>query len=153
MAGVTGWKRGSSTVTERGSDYAGQMAEMGEWKREGYCIWLNHNSGKEIRMEKNEVLKSLESLMKHIESGKIHVFAHQEAAIREVVKEYHTGESPMAAYHQLEDWMHKQTEKPVSIISAMAWGGLTVIRNMGCIDWDTMRSLYGEFMSKQMDLR
>lgn len=61
--------------------------------------------------------------------------------------------SAMTAYFELEQWLYEQKNKPVEIKSAMLWGGLFVLHNSGMIDWDSMRSLYGEFMSKQMDLR
>lgn len=61
--------------------------------------------------------------------------------------------TPMAAYLSLEDWLYGEKEKSIEIKSAMLWGGLWVIHTMGCIDWNTMRNLYGEFMSKEMDLR
>lgn len=35
----------------------------------------------------------------------------------------------------------------------MVWGALWVVKEHGDIDWDTMRKLYGEFMSKKMNLR
>ena len=82
-------------------------------------------------MEKNEILSSLESLKKNIDDGKIEVHAHHEAALKEAIKDY----------------------QPVEIKSAMIWGGLWVVKEMGCISWDEMRNLYGEFMSKQMNLR
>lgn len=60
---------------------------------------------------------------------------------------------PMSAYFSLENWLYSQKEKPVEIKSAMLWGGLWVIHHMDQINWDTMRNMYGEFMSKQMGLR
>ena len=60
---------------------------------------------------------------------------------------------PMSAYFTLENWLYSQREKPVEIKSAMLWGGLWVVNKMDCIDWNTMRNMYGEFMSKQMGLR
>lgn len=60
---------------------------------------------------------------------------------------------PMSAYFTLENWLYSQKEKPVEIKSAMLWGGLWVVNKMDCIDWNTMRNMYGEFMSKQMGLR
>jgi len=63
------------------------------------------------------------------------------------------GKTVKQAYFDLENWLYKQEEKPIEIKSAMLWGGLSVLHNAGEIDWDTMRNLYGEFMSKQMNLR
>lgn len=60
----------------------------------------------------------------------------------------------MQAYFQLENWLYGDgSKKPIEIQSAMLWGALRVVRNHGDIDWDTMRRLYGEFMSKKMGLR
>lgn len=59
----------------------------------------------------------------------------------------------MQAYFKLEAWLYEHKEKPVEMKSAMAWGGLMVAHHAKEIDWNTMRNLYGEFMSKQMGLR
>lgn len=104
-------------------------------------------------MEKTEILDSLESLKRDIDEGKIEVHAHHEAAIKEAIKDYHINGNPTAAYFSLENWLYQQDEKPVEIKSAMIWGGLWVIKELGVISWDEMRNIYGEFMSKQMDLR
>lgn len=102
---------------------------------------------------KEDVLKSLESLMERIDRGDIEVLACHEAALREVIKNYHNDKTPMTAYFSLEDWLYEEDDKPIEIKSAMIWGGLWIVRTMGCIDFDEARKLYGEFMSKQMDLR
>ena len=104
-------------------------------------------------MEKNEILSSLESLKKNIDDGKIEVHAHHEAALKEAIKDYQINKTPTAAYFTLENWLYQQKNKPVEIQSAMIWGGLWVVKEMGCISWDEMRNLYGEFMSKKMNLR
>ena len=103
-------------------------------------------------MEKSEILPSLESLKKNIDEGKIEEHAHHEAALEEAIKDYHINKTPMAAYFTLEKWLYQQ-DKPTEIKSAMIWGGLWIAKEMGCISWDEMRSMYGEFMSKQMNLR
>lgn len=61
----------------------------------------------------------------------------------------------LKAYFSLEDWLYTDggKNKPVEIQSAMVWGALWVAQKQGEIDWDTMRGLYGEFMSKKMNLR
>lgn len=102
---------------------------------------------------KEDVLKSLESLMERIDNGDIEVFARHKAALKEVIKDYHVNKTPMTAYFGLEDWLYKEDDRPIEIKSAMIWGGLWVVSKMGCISWDEMRKLYGEFMSKQMNLR
>lgn len=102
---------------------------------------------------KEDVLKSLESLLKRIKDRDIDVLACHEAALKEVIKDYHIDKTPMTAYFSLEDWLYKSEDKSIEIKSAMIWGGLWVVSKMGCISWDEMRKLYGEFMSKQMDLR
>lgn len=102
---------------------------------------------------KEDVLKSLENLMEKIDNGDIDVFACHKAALKEVIKDYHIDKTPMTAYFSLEDWLYKQDTKSIDIKSAMIWGGLWVVHQIGCIDWNGMRNLYGEFMSKQMNLR
>lgn len=102
---------------------------------------------------KEDILKSLESLIERIEKGETEVFAHHKAALKTVIKDYRIGKTPMTAYFSLESWLYKENDKPIEIKSAMIWGGLWVVHKMGGINWDEMRKLYGEFMSKQMDLR
>lgn len=102
---------------------------------------------------KKDVLKSLESLMKRIDNGDTEIFAHHKVALKEVIKDYHINNTPMTAYFSLEDWLYEEDDKPIETESAMIWGGLWVVNKMGCITWDEMRKLYGEFMSKKMNLR
>lgn len=104
-------------------------------------------------MEKKDVLSSLESLQKAIENGKVEVYAHHKAAVDEAVKDYRENKTPMTAYFTLENWLYEQKDKPTEIKSAMIWGDLRIVKEMGVISWDEMRNLYGEFMSKQMGLR
>ena len=60
----------------------------------------------------------------------------------------------MRSYFKVEDFLYGSgKDKPLEIKSAMIWGALTVAFNHGDIDWDEMRNLFGEFMSKQMNLR
>lgn len=107
------------------------------------------------RLNKNEVLPTLEKLLEKIEKGEIEVCSYEKHALKQVIEQYETKERPMSAYFDLEDWLYNKggKDKPVEIKSAMVWGGLWIIKNMGCIDWDGTRIMYGEFMSKQMDLR
>ena len=99
-----------------------------------------------------DILKSLESLEKRGKDGEIEVFAHHEAALKAVIKDYHFTKTPMTAYFDLENnWLQK--DKPIEISSAVIWGALFVVSKMGCLSWDDMRRLYGEFMSKKMGLR
>ncbi|NFI04341.1 hypothetical protein FC959_07995 [Clostridium botulinum] len=107
------------------------------------------------KLEKTNVLSSLEDLLERIEKGEISVYAHEKDALKQAIEQYGTKERPMSAYFNLEDWLYNKNgkDKPIEVKSAMAWGGLWVIEKMGCIDWDSMRSIYGEFMSKQMNLR
>jgi len=59
-----------------------------------------------------------------------------------------------SAYFKLEDWMYGDgKEKPVEVQAAMVWGGLMVAHNCGAFDWNEARNLFGEFMSKKMNLR
>ena len=107
------------------------------------------------RLDKKEVLPSLENLLKKIEKGEIEVYAYEKDALKQVIEQYETKERPMSAFFDLEDWIYNKggKDKPIEIKSAMVWGGLWIIEKMGCIDWDSMRDMYGEFMSKQMNLR
>lgn len=106
------------------------------------------------RLGKQEVLPVLETLLEKIEKdGTIEVYAHEKDALKQVIEQYGTQERPMSAYFSLENWLYKQEDKPLEIKSAMLWGGLWVVHHMKCIDWDCMRNMYGEFMSKQMKLR
>lgn len=60
----------------------------------------------------------------------------------------------LPAYFKVEDFLYSNgKDKSIEIQSAMLWGALMVVRNHGDIDWDRMRELFGEFMSKKMDLR
>lgn len=60
----------------------------------------------------------------------------------------------MTAYFNSENWLYGEAkDKPIEIKSAICWGALSLAYNMGAIDWNTMRELYGEYMSKAMDLR
>lgn len=58
------------------------------------------------------------------------------------------------AYFELENWLYGAGKnKPLEIQSAMLWGGLFVMQKSGNFDWNEMRNLFGEFMSKKMNLR
>ena len=107
------------------------------------------------RLDKKAVLPTLENLFKKIEKGEIEVFACEKDALKQVIEQYETKERPMSAYFDLENWLYNEggKDKPVEIKSAIVWGGLWIIEKMGCIDWNGMREMYGEFMSKQMNLR
>lgn len=62
--------------------------------------------------------------------------------------------SVMTAYFSLEDWLYGNgKDKPIEVKSAMVWGGLWVAYKHSDLTWDELRNLYGEFMSKQMNLR
>lgn len=64
------------------------------------------------------------------------------------------GLTVMESYYKIEDFLNSGgTNKPIEIQSAMIWGGLLVAYNHGDIDWDSVRNIYGEFMSKKMHLR
>lgn len=61
----------------------------------------------------------------------------------------------LKAFFSLEDWLYtgEGKNKPMELQSAMIWGALWVVQKQGEIDWDTMRNMFGEFMSKKMNLR
>ncbi len=106
------------------------------------------------RLERQAVLPTLKNLLEKIEKGEVETHAYEKDALKQVIEQYGTKERPMSAYFDLEDWLNKNgKDKPIEIKSAMLWGGLWIIEKMGCIDWDNMRNMYGEFMSKQMNLR
>ncbi len=70
-------------------------------------------------------------------------------------KENDDGEktTTMEAYFSLEGSLYKEKNMSMETKSAMIWGALSVMNNQGIIDWNKMRCLYGEFMSKEMKLR
>ena len=105
------------------------------------------------KLENKEVLDSLKSLLNKIEKGDTEVYAYEKQALKQTIEQFETKESPMSAYFNLENWLYTQKDKPIEIKSAMLWGGLWVVNKMGCINWNTMREMYGEFMIKQMGLR
>ena len=84
----------------------------------------------------------------------VEIHAYQKIALKRLMEHTSTKtENPMVAYFELENWLYEQKEKPIETKAAMLWGGLWVVNHMKSIDWDTMRTMYGEFMSKQMGLR
>ena len=64
-----------------------------------------------------------------------------------------TKNRPLGAYYSLEIWLYNQKDKDTKTISSMLWGGLWILKEMGIITWDEMRTMYGEFMSREMGLR
>ena len=59
----------------------------------------------------------------------------------------------MSAVFKKQDWLYQQKDMSVELKSAMMWGALSVAHNTGEIDWDSMRNMYGEFMSHLMRVR
>ena len=64
-----------------------------------------------------------------------------------------TKNRPLGAYYSLENWLYNQKDKDTKTKSSMLWGGLWILKEMGIITWDVMRTMYGEFMSREMGLR
>lgn len=64
-----------------------------------------------------------------------------------------TKNRPLGAYYSLENWLYNQKDKDTKTKSSMLWGGLWILKEMGIITWDEMRTMYGEFMSKELGLR
>ena len=64
-----------------------------------------------------------------------------------------TKNRPLGAYYTLENWLYNQKDKDTKTKSSMLWGGLWILKEMGIITWDEMRTMYGEFMSREMGLR
>lgn len=62
--------------------------------------------------------------------------------------------SVIRAYFKVEDFLYGNgKDKSLEIKSAMIWGALLVVCNHGDLPWDEVKNLFGEFMSKQMNLR
>lgn len=103
----------------------------------------------------NEIILSLESILERNDEGEIQLHPHQKDAIEQVLERFRESSDPLAAWFDIECWMYdpRQKEKSIEIKSAIAWGALWVVNKMGRITWDTMRELYGECMSKLMNLR
>lgn len=105
-------------------------------------------------LDKKDVLPVIKNLLEKIDiDGTVEVYAYEREALKQIIDQYGTKERPMSAYFSLENWLYDQKNKPVELQSAMLWGGLWVVKELGCIDWNTMREMYGEFMSKKMNLR
>lgn len=60
---------------------------------------------------------------------------------------------PMTEVFNMESWLYAQKDKPIEIKAALYWGALRVACSTKAIDWDTQRLLFGEYMSKQLNLR
>lgn len=62
---------------------------------------------------------------------------------------------PLRAYFPVEDFLYLDAgkSKPLEIQAAMVWGALGVVHRLDVIDWDEMRNMFGEFMSKKLNLR
>ena len=106
--------------------------------------------------ESKDVLHTLKNLLKKLEEdNSLNVLSYEMEALKNVIEQYGDREHPMSAYFSLENWLNQEVnkDKPVEIKSAMIWGALWVIKQMNCIDWDEMRSMYGEFMSHKMNVR
>lgn len=64
------------------------------------------------------------------------------------------GNKVLPAVFSLEDFLYGAgKEKPLEIKAAMEWGALWAAKESGQIDWNTMREMFGEFVSKQIGLR
>lgn len=59
----------------------------------------------------------------------------------------------MDAYFSLENWMYESKDKPIEIKSAIIWGGLYILGKIGCINWEDTLRMYGDFISKNMNVR
>ena len=69
------------------------------------------------RLDKKEVLPTLENLFEKIEKGEIEVFACEKDALKQVIEQYETKERPMSAYFDLENWLYNEggKDKPVEL--------------------------------------
>lgn len=107
------------------------------------------------KQSSRDIVAGLERILKRINDGEFDVLAYEKDALKQIIEHIKLEKEPMEAYFSLEDWLYDShnADKPVEIKSAMIWGALWVVNQMGCIDWNSMRSCYGEFMSKQMNVR
>jgi hypothetical protein len=107
------------------------------------------------RLELNDLLPSLESLMDKINNNDFNILTHHKDALSQVIEHMRLKRTPLEAYFALEDWLYSKEnkEKSVDMKSSMIWGALFVLHKMEAIDWDQMRRMYGEFMSKTMKVR
>lgn len=65
-----------------------------------------------------------------------------------------TEKSLMAGYLDFEsNIIQNYKNTPIEIQSAMIWGALSMLTSQKTIDWETQKSIYGEFMSHRMKLR
>lgn len=58
----------------------------------------------------------------------------------------------MKAYRKTEDFVNESKDIPLEIKAAMIWGALTVVCNQGDLTLDKRKSIFGDFMSKQLNL-
>lgn len=102
-----------------------------------------------------DLLCSLESILEDANKGRFELQSHQKEALEDIIERVNMNQEPLAAWFDLECWLYdpKQKEKSIEIKSAIAWGALWIVKKAGCIDWDAMRKLYGECMSRLMGLR
>lgn len=115
----------------------------------------NHNN-----MSNGDLLTKLHSIKGHLQINSIDEasLAALDQVISMVQDELFSRDnsedrkSAVGAYMDLETRMYS-SGKPIETKSAIIWGALVILKDTGAIDWDTMRQLYGEFMSKEMKLR
>lgn len=104
-----------------------------------------------IKDNRGDLKRQLISLLDRLENNEEPRAFHIQS-LKDIIECFGDGNFPLQAYYSLEDWLNKQ-DKPIEIQSAMIWGGLWVLKQMGCIKWEDMKSIYGEFMSKKMNVR
>lgn len=93
-----------------------------------------------------------ESLQKNVNKGTLQISNRQKEALTEAIQQMKEREKALPAYFTLKNWLYDQ-KKPLKIKSAMCWGGLSILKEMNVITWPEMKQLYGEFMSKIINLR
>lgn len=54
---------------------------------------------------------------------------------------------------ECEFYEHRKFNPDIKTVAAEAWAILEVANREGDIDWDSQRLLFGEFMSKYLNLR
>ena len=101
----------------------------------------------------SDIYKTIVKIREDLAEQGVILKSYQEDALDSIQADYAIDKTPGMAYYNLEDWLYTQKDKDISIKSAMAWGGLWVLHKMNIINWDEMRTMYGEFMSKIMEVR
>lgn len=101
-----------------------------------------------------DIYQNILGIRKILKEEGIELKSYQEETLNLIEQDYNLNQTPGAAYYTLEDWLYTEgKDKDIKIKSAMIWGSLWILYQMGVIDWNKVRTMYGEFMSKNMKVR